>query len=125
MTTDKQLQFQVRLSNNETEATTWSFARTERVTNQLEREIYRITANAPQQLKTEFSISLIECEAWWETICIQVLWKAIEQHVIHFGYPKMHLFSHLSQSIRRMGSGANFSPEISEWLYIANVKEAY
>jgi len=45
MTTDKRLQFQIRLSNAETDATTWSLADTECVTNQLEREIYGITSN--------------------------------------------------------------------------------
>jgi len=35
-TADKRLQFLIRLSDAETEATTWSMADTERVTNQLE-----------------------------------------------------------------------------------------
>jgi hypothetical protein len=125
MTADKRLQFQIRLSDAETEATTWSLADTERVTNQLEREIYGITSNEQKRFKTEFSIRLIEFEAWWETIGIQALRKSIEQHVIHFGYPKMHLVSHISESIRRMGSGDNFTTDISERLHIANVKEAY
>jgi len=37
----------------------------------------------------------------------------------------MHLVSHISGSIRRMGSGDNFTTDISERLHIANVKEAY
>ena len=37
----------------------------------------------------------------------------------------MHLVSHISESIRRMGSGDNFTTDISERLHIANVKEAY
>jgi len=78
MTTNKRLQFQIRLSDAETEATTWSLADTERVTNQLEREIYGITWNAQKRFKTEFSIHLIEFEAWWETIGIQALRKSIE-----------------------------------------------
>ena len=44
MTADKRLQFQIRLSNAETEVTTWSLADTECVTNQREREIYGITS---------------------------------------------------------------------------------
>ena len=43
MTTEKRLQFQIRLSDAETEATTWSLADIQRVTNQLERVIYGIT----------------------------------------------------------------------------------
>jgi len=37
MSSNKRLQFQVRLSDAETEATTWSLADTEQVTNQLDR----------------------------------------------------------------------------------------
>ena len=100
MTADKRLQFLIRLSDAETESTTWSLAETERVTNQLEREIYGITSNEQEQFRTEYSIRLIEFKAWWETIGIQVLRKSIEQLVIHFGYPKMHLMSYISESIR-------------------------
>jgi len=100
MTAYKRPQFQIRLSEAETEATTWSLADTEHVTNQLEREIYGITSNEQKRFKTEFSIRRIEIEAWWETISIQALRNTIEQRVIHFGYPKMHLVSHISESIR-------------------------
>jgi hypothetical protein len=125
MTADKRLQFQNRLSDAETEATTWSLANLEHGTIQLEREIHGITLNEQKRFKKEFSIRLIEFEAWWVTIGIQVLRKTIEQRVMHFGYSKMHLVSHISESIRRMGSIENFTIDISEWLHIANVKEAY
>jgi len=78
MTTDKWLQFQISLSDAETEATTWSLAATERVTNQLERENYGITSSEKKQFKMEFSIRLIEFEAWWEIIGIHALRKSIE-----------------------------------------------
>jgi len=68
---------------------------------------------------------MIEFEAWGEIIGIQALWEIIEQRGIHFGYPKMHLVSHILESIRRMGSGDHFKTDISEWLHIANVKVAY
>jgi hypothetical protein len=45
MTADKQLQFHIRQSNAEADATTWSLADMERVTIKLEREIYGITSN--------------------------------------------------------------------------------
>jgi len=45
MTADKQLQFQNRLSNAKTDATSWSLADTELVTIQLEKEMYGITPN--------------------------------------------------------------------------------
>jgi hypothetical protein len=125
MTADKRLQFRLRLSNAETEATTWSLADTERVPIQLEREIYGITWNEQKQFKKKFSSRLIEFEAWWETIGIQTLRKTCEQRMIHFGYPKKHLVSQISESIIQMGSGDNFNTDIAEWLHITNVKEAY
>ena len=125
MTPDKGLQFQIHLSEGETEATTWSLAYSERVTSQMETDIYGINSNNQKWFKQEFSIRLIEFEAWRETIRIQALWKTIEQCVIRFGYPKMHLVSHISESIGRMGSGDNFTTHMSEQLHIANMKEAH
>jgi hypothetical protein len=71
------------------------------------------------------SIHLIEIDAWWKAIGVQELRKTIKQRVIHYRYPKMHLGTHISESIRRMGSGDNFITDTSERLPIANVKEAY
>jgi hypothetical protein len=62
----------------------------------------------------EFSICFVKFEAWWQAISVQELQKTTEQCVIHFGYPKMHLLSHMSESIWRMGSGDNFTTNISE-----------
>ena len=125
MSTIKRLPFHNHLSDAEIEATTWSLADSEGVINQLEREIYGITSNEQMRLKREFSLCLIEFEAWWETIGIQTLRKTIEQCVIHFRYPKMYLVSHMSKSIWRVGSVDNFTTDISEWLHIAKVNEAY
>ena len=100
LTADKQLQFQIRLSESETEATTWILADTECVTNQLDREIFAITSNEQKRFKREFSSRLILCEACWETIRIEALWKTIKQRMVHYGYPKMHLVIHISKSIR-------------------------
>jgi len=125
MTADKQLQFLICLSNSETEASSWILADTERVTNHLERDIYGITSNEPKRSKKEFSIRLIKVESQWKTIGIQMVQKSIEQQLIHFGYPMMHLVSYISASIRRMGSCDNFTTDISETLHIGNVKEAY
>jgi len=49
MTANKQLWVQICLSDAETEATTWSLADTERVTNQLQSEIDGITSNEQKQ----------------------------------------------------------------------------
>jgi hypothetical protein len=62
--------------------------------------------------------------ACWETISIQALRKTIDQRAMHFGYRKMHLVSHISESIRQIGSSDNFTTDISDQLHIANVKEA-
>jgi len=64
MYADKRLQFQNHRSNAETEVTTWSLAGTERVTDQQETEIFGITSNEQKWFKEEFSIRLIEFEAW-------------------------------------------------------------
>jgi hypothetical protein len=68
---------------------------------------------------------LIEFKAWWQAIGVQELRKTIKQRVFHFGYPKMYLVSNISESIQRMGSGDNFTTNISGWLHIGNVNEAY
>jgi len=39
MTANQRLLFPINLSNAESEATTWNFGDTERITNKLEREI--------------------------------------------------------------------------------------
>jgi len=125
MTADKRVKFQVRLSHAQNEATTLSIADMDRIANQLEREIYSVTSNEQMRVKKESSIRLIEFEAWWQAMGVQEFRKTIEQHVILFGYPMMHLVSHKSESIRQMGSGDNFTTDVSERLHIANVKEAY
>jgi len=125
MSTDKCVEFQVCLSDAETEATTWSLADIDRIVSQLESEIYGITSNEQMQFNQELSIRLIKFEAWWQAICVQELRKTIQQRVIHFGYPKMHLVSHISESIRRMRARDNFTTDISVRLHIGNVKEAY
>jgi len=70
MTADKPLHFLICLSHAEIEATTWSVADMERVTNQLERDIYGITSNEQMPFRKEFSIRLIEFESWLEPIGI-------------------------------------------------------
>ena len=76
-------------------------------------------------LKNELSILLIEFEACWQRLGSQQRQKTMKQVVIYFRYPQMHLVRHISESIRRMGSGDNFTTDISEQLHITNVKEAY
>jgi len=123
MTANKQLQFQIRLSNAVTEAKPWSLADTERVTIQLEREIYGITSNDQKQFKKEFSVHMIEFYPWWEIIGIQALRKTTKRRIIHFRYQKLHPVSHVSDRICRIGSGHNFTTDICEQLYIATMKE--
>jgi len=125
LTAEKHVEYQVCLSDAETEATTWSIADMDHIVNQLESESYRITSNEQIQLKMAFSIGLNEYEAWWMAIGIGELQKTIEQHVIHFGYPMMHLVSHIAESIRRTGSGNKFTTNITEQLYIGILKVVY
>jgi len=125
MTADKHVQFQICLSNGENEATTWSITDTDRIVNQLERVIDGITSKDQMRFTTEFFIRLVEIEAWWQAIDVQELRKTIEPRVLHSRYPTMHLVRQISESIRQMGSGDNFTTNISERLLIGNVKEAY
>jgi hypothetical protein len=85
MTGDKWEEFQVRLSDTETEATTWSITDKDRIVSQLESEIYGITSNEQMRFKKLFSIPLIDFEAWWQAIGVQELRKTIQPLVIHFG----------------------------------------
>jgi len=97
MNIEKRVQFRVCPADAEMETTTWSNADTDRVMNQLEGEIDGITSKDQMQFTKKFSIRLVEFEAWWEAIGIQELQKTIEQCVIHFEYPTMHIVSNLSE----------------------------
>jgi hypothetical protein len=124
MTADKRVEFQVSLFNAETEATNCSMADTDHIVSQLEREINGIQLNEQMRFKTESSIHLIKFEAWWQAISVPERRKTIKHRVNLFRYPRMHLVSHISESIWRMGSGDNFTTEMSERLHIGNLKES-
>jgi hypothetical protein len=67
LTANKGVPFQICLSYAETQDTSWYLADTERLTKQVEREIYNITSNDQMRFKTEYCICLIEFEAWRDT----------------------------------------------------------
>jgi len=73
ITSNMQLQLQIHLSDGQTEATTWSFADTQRIADKLEKEIYGSTSNEQKWCKEELSIRLIEFKDWWEIMGIQAL----------------------------------------------------
>jgi len=75
MTADKRVQFRVSQTNTDIEATTCSIADTDRVVNQLEREIHGITLKDQMWFTKEFSLRLIEFKAWWQAIRVQELRK--------------------------------------------------
>src|SRR5207237_6089404 len=64
-------------------------------------------------------------EEGWSMLRMKAEKEKLESAIYHFQFPKMHMLSHVSNSIRRMGSPDNFSTDISELLHIDNVKEAY
>jgi hypothetical protein len=64
-------------------------------------------------------------EEGWSMPRMKAEKEKLESAIYHFQFPKMHMLSHVSSSIRRMGSPDNFSTDISELLHIENVKEAY
>jgi len=104
MTTEKGVEIQIRLSDAETEATTWYIADTDRIVSQLDRQSDGIPLNEQMKLEKEQSIRTIEFTAWWQAVGVQELWETIKQGVIHIGYATMHLISHISESILWMGS---------------------
>jgi hypothetical protein len=75
--------------------------------------------------KKVFCIRLIKFKASWQEIGLQELRTPIEHHIIHVQYQKMHLVSDISEPIPRIGSGDNFTTDMSERLHIGNAKEAY
>jgi len=77
MSANKRVQFQVCLSEAEIEATIRRIADMDRVVNQLKRENYGITSKDQMQFTKEFSIHLVEFEAWWLAIGVQELRKTI------------------------------------------------
>jgi hypothetical protein len=64
-------------------------------------------------------------ERGWAQARIDREYERLRVEVFHFQFPKMHLLSHISDSIRRMGSPDNFSTDVSELLHVEMVKEAY
>jgi hypothetical protein len=56
---------------------------------------------------------------------MQELQKTITQCIIYFGYSKVHLVCHMSDSIWWMDSGDTVTTDVSEWIHISKVKEAY
>ena len=64
-------------------------------------------------------------ERGWAQARIDREYERLRAEVYHFQFPKMHLLSHISESIRRMGSPDNFSTDVSELLHVEMVKEAY
>lgn len=125
MTTNTYTEFQVHLFNAETEATTWRITDMDCIANQLQRDIYDMTSNKQMQFMKEFSIHLLEFKAWWQAIGSQKLWNTIEQHVIHFWYPKVHHLIHISGSILRMGCGNDSITDTVKRLHIRNEKDVY
>jgi len=67
-TADKRVEFRVSLSDDQTEAASWSIADIDLIRNQLEREIYCITSKDKMRFKKELSIQLLEFEAWGQEI---------------------------------------------------------
>jgi spore germination cell wall hydrolase CwlJ-like protein len=64
ITTDKRTEFQVHLSDGETEPTICRIDDTDCLANQVEIESCGISSNGQMLFKTELSICLITFEAW-------------------------------------------------------------
>jgi hypothetical protein len=64
-------------------------------------------------------------ELGWSESRIEAERVKLRKKIFHFQFPKMHLLSHIAESISYMGSPDNFSTDVSELLHIEMVKEAY
>ena len=51
--------------------------------------------------------------------------NALDKKYFHFSFIKMHLPSHIGESIKLIGLLDNFTTDISEHLHIRNIKDAY
>jgi len=100
MTAAKLEQILVSLSEAEIEATTSSIADADGIVNRLARVNYGITSKDQMRFTKEFSIRLVEFEAWWQAISVRELRKIIDLREFHFRYPMMHLVCHILESIR-------------------------
>ena len=64
-------------------------------------------------------------EEGWSRQWMKAEKEKLETAIYHFQFPKMHMLSHASNSIRQMRSPDNFSTDVSELLHREKVKEAY
>jgi len=64
-------------------------------------------------------------ELRWSEARIDKEYEKLRTEIYNFQFPKMHLLSHITESIGQMGSPDNFSTDVSELLHIEMVKEAY
>ena len=60
-------------------------------------------------------------EEGWSRRRVEAEKKKLETVIHHFLFPKLHMLSHVSNSICRMGSPDNFSTDVSELLHRQNV----
>jgi hypothetical protein len=64
-------------------------------------------------------------ELGWSESCIEAERVKLRKKIFLFKFPKMHLLSHIAESISYIGSLDNFLTDVSELLHIEIVKEAY
>jgi len=125
MTPFRCVDFQVSVSYAENEANTCSIADIDHVVNPVESVRYDITMNGQMPVRKEFTIRSIVFETWWGAIGIQMVWKTIEQGIVHFGCCKIHPVTHMAEAIQWIGSGENITTDIAGPVHISNVNETY
>jgi hypothetical protein len=99
MTADQHVEFQLGQSCSGTQVTTRSIANAKHDVTQLASVIDGISLNKQMLFLGQFSSDLIEFTAWWQAVDLHELKITIEQDIIRFRYPMMHLVSHISESI--------------------------
>jgi len=78
MTADKLMEFHIRPSNAETEATTSSITYRDHTAKQQQSKIYGTSLNEQMRFEKELFVHWIKFEAKRKAIGVQQLWKTIE-----------------------------------------------
>lgn len=119
------MEYQVQLSNIETEAMAWGMADHNVFTDQLEGEIYHNTSNEQMQLYKVLILLLVKWELFWEVVGIQEFQEIIQHYVIYSGYSMLTHVIHVSDSNRHLGASDSITWDISKLRKIRFVNDIY
>jgi len=111
MNANKCVEYQVHQLGDETQATTYNIHDTVYVSDYVEWYIYDIILNDQGPIKKELSTWMIQFEAWWKSINVQMLCATSWNSAIQYVYPMMHPAGTTSGLISEVGSNDSFKSE--------------